>query len=68
MPNLELVKVNLILDGFTQADIRPSTLVTALRDKKKDHFSDFGKTISTIKDYVADFLHIILEDKTTLKI
>lgn len=35
-PNLESVKANLIEDGFAREDLRPSTLVSALRDEKKD--------------------------------
>lgn len=39
-----------------QADLRPSTLVSALRDEKKDHLSGLGKAISTIKDHIVDSL------------
>lgn len=54
----------MVLDGFAQADLRPSTLVSALRDEKKDHLSGLGKAASTIKDYVNASLHPILEGKT----
>lgn len=56
-PNLESVKANLILDGFAKADLSPSTLVSALRDEKKDHLSGLGKAVSIIKDHVVDSLH-----------
>ena len=36
-PNLESVRATLIEDGFARADLRPSTLVSTLRDEKKDH-------------------------------
>lgn len=49
-PNLESVKATLILDGFAQADLRPSTLLSALRDEKEDHLDDSGKSSGTIKD------------------
>ena len=64
IPNLESVKANLILDGFAQADLRPSTLVSALRDEKKDHLSGLGKAASTIKDHVNASFHPILQEKT----
>lgn len=64
MPILESVKANLILDGFAQADLRPSTLVSALREKKKGHISGLGKAASTIKDHVNSSLFPILKGKT----
>lgn len=63
-PNLESIKANLILDGFAPVDLRPSTLVSALRDEKKDHLSGLGKAVSTVKDHVADSLHPLLLGKT----
>ena len=68
MPNLKLVKTNLILDRFAQADLRQSILVLALRDKKKGYLSGLGKAISTIKEYVANLLHFFLKEKTTPEI
>lgn len=65
---MESVKVNLIHDGFAQADLTPSTLVFALRDKKKDYLSSLGRATSTIKDYVNASLYPILERKTPPKI
>lgn len=64
MPKLESVKANLILDSFALADLRPSTLVSALRDEKKDHLSGLGKAASTIKDHINTSLHPILQEKT----
>lgn len=49
MSNLELMKANLILDRFTQADLRPSTLVLTLRDEKKNHLSSLGKATALSK-------------------
>lgn len=63
-PNLESVKANLILDGFAQADLGPSTLVSALRDEKKDHLSGLGKAVSTIKDHTVASLHPLFLGKT----
>lgn len=56
-PNLESVKAYLILDEFAKADLSPSTLVSALRDEKKDHLSGLGKAVSIIKDHVVDSLN-----------
>lgn len=67
MLNLKSVKVNLILDRFAQADLRPSILVSALRDKKKNYFSGLGKAINIIKKYIADFLDSLLKKKTILE-
>ena len=64
IPNFELVKVNFILDSFAQADLRPSTLVSALRNEIKDHLSGLGKAASTIKDHVNASFHPILQGKT----
>lgn len=43
-PNLESVKANL--------DLRPSTLLSALRYEKEDHLDDSGKSSGTIKDQI----------------
>lgn len=63
MPNLASVKANLILDGFAQADLRPSTHASAMRDEKKDHLSGLGKASSAIKDHVNSSLHPLLQGK-----
>ena len=68
MPNFKLVKANLILDEFAQAYLRPSTLASALRDKKKDYLNGLEKAISTIKNYMTNLLHPLLEEKIILKI
>lgn len=62
MPNLESLKVNLILDRFAQANLRPSNLISGLRDKKKNYLNNLEKAISTIKDYVNNSLHPLLEE------
>ena len=62
--NLKSVKANLILDRFAQADFRPSTLISALKDEKKNYFSGLGKAISTIKNHMAHLLHLFLKERT----
>ena len=61
------MKTNLILDRFAKVHLRSSTLVSALKNKKKNYFSGLKKTISTIMDYMADLLHSFLEEKTVSK-
>ena len=68
MSNPESVKANLILDRFTQANLRLSTLVLVLRNEKNDHLSCLKKTISTIKDHVVDSLHFFLKKKIVSEI
>lgn len=67
MPNLESIKTNLILDKFAQVDLRSSTLIFTLKNKKKDYFNDFGKAISIIKNYIVNLLHLFLKKKTIFK-
>ena len=45
--------------------MRPSTLVSALRDKKKDHFIALTKNAGLIKELVDKSLHSLLNNKTT---
>ena len=68
MPNLKLMKSNLILYEFAWAELRLSTLVSALKDEKKGYLSGLRKAISIIKDYVVDLLHPFLEKKTAPEI
>lgn len=57
MPNLKLVKTNPILDKSVQANLRSSTLIAALRNKTKNHYSDLRNIISIIKNYITDLLY-----------
>lgn len=63
-PNLESVRAILIEDGFVAVDLRPSTLVSALRDEKKDHFIALTKSAGLILEMVDKSLHPLLDDKT----
>ena len=63
-PNLESVRATLIEDGFAAADLRPSTLVSALRDEKKDHLIALTKSAGLIKELVDKSLHPLLNNKT----
>ncbi len=63
-PNLESVRATFIEDGFAPADLRPSTLVSALRDEKKDHFIALTKSAGLIKELVDKSLHPPLNNKT----
>ena len=66
--NLELLKTNLILHRFVQADPRPSTLMSVMKDIKKDYFSCYGKVISTVKGNLANFLYPFFDNKIVPKI
>lgn len=68
MPNLELVKANCILDGFTQIELKSSILVSILMDEKKNYLHDFRKAISIIKDHVANLLYLFFKEKTASEI
>ena len=63
-PNLESVRATLIEDGFAAADLRPSTLVSALRDEKKDHLTALTKSAGLIKELVDKSLYLLLNNKT----
>ena len=63
-PNLESVRATLIEDRFAPADLRPSTLVSALRDEKKDHLIALTKSAGLIKELVDKSLHPLLNNKT----
>lgn len=60
--------VTLIEDGFALADLRPSTLVAALRDEKKDHFVGLTKSAGLIKELVDKSLHLLLSNKSASEI
>lgn len=63
-PNLESVRATLIEDGFAAADLRPATLVAALRAEKKDHLAALTKSAGLIKELVDKSLHSLLHNKT----
>ena len=67
-PNMESVRATLIEDGFAAVDLRPSTLVAALRDEKKDHFIALTKSASLIQEMVDKNVHPLLNDKTAAEI
>ena len=60
-PNLDSVRATL---GFADADLRPSTLVSALRDEKKDHFMALRKSVGLILELVDKILHPLLNNKS----
>ncbi len=66
-PNLNSVRATLIEDGFAEADLRPSTLVSALKDKKKDHIIALAKSAEIIKELVYKSLHSLLNNKTVVE-
>lgn len=63
-PNLDSVRATLIEDGFAAADLRPSTLVSALRDEKKDHFIALTKSAGLILELVDKSLQPLLNNKS----
>ena len=62
--NLDSVQTTLIEDGYAQADLRPSTLGSALRDEKKDYLTRFTKSAGIIQELVNKNLRPLLNDKT----
>lgn len=62
--NLDFVWATLIEDGFAAVDLRPSTLVSALRDEKKDYLNTLTKSAGLIKELVDRSLHPLLHEKT----
>lgn len=50
------------------ADLRPSTLVSALRDEKKDYLTALTKSAGIIKELVDKSLHPLLNNKTAAEI
>ena len=64
-PNLESVCAILIEDGFAAVDLRPATLVAALRDKKKDYLIGFTKSAGLIKELLDKSLQPLLNNKST---
>ena len=65
--NLESVWATLIEDAFAAADLRPLTLVSALRDEKKDQLIALTKSAGLIKELVDKNLHPPLNNKTAAK-
>lgn len=63
-PNLDSMRETIIQDGFAQADLRPSTLVSALRDEKKDYLTGLTKSAGIIQELVNKNLHALLNGKT----
>lgn len=55
-------------DKFAIADLRLSTLVLALIDKKKDHFMALTKNARLILELVDKNLHPLLNNKSAAKI
>lgn len=45
-------------------DLRPLTLVSALRDEKKDHLTALTKSAGLIKELIDKSLHPLLNNKT----
>ena len=68
MLNFRSIKVNLILNGFAQANLRYNILVSILKDKKKDYFNGLGKTASTIKDHINSSFNLISKEITPSEI
>lgn len=54
----------MIADGFVKQNLPTSTLVTELRDEKKDHLRAFTKSTGLIKEFVDKSLHPLLHEKT----
>ena len=47
-----------------EVDLKPSTLVSALRDEKKDQINALIKSAGIIKELVNKSLHPLLKNKT----
>lgn len=67
-PNLKLVCNTLIKDCFAVANLKPATLVAALKDKKKDYLIGLTKGTDLIKKLVDKNLYSLLNNKSAAKI
>lgn len=54
-------------DEFMLVDLRPATLIAALKDEKKDYLIGLTKSIGLIKELVNKSLHPLLNDKSAVK-
>ncbi len=63
-PNLKSVRATLIKEGFTMEDLRPATLVAALRDEKKDYHVGLTKSAGLIRELVDKTIHPLLNNKS----
>lgn len=55
----------LIEDCFAAADLRHSTLVSSLKDEKKDHINALARSKRIIRELVDKSLHHLLNNKTS---
>lgn len=67
-PTLELIQIVLIKKGFILEDLRLTTLMAALRDKKKDYYIAFTKNEGLIKELIDKGLYPLLNDKNIAEI
>ncbi len=67
-PNLDPVRATLIEDGFAAVDLKSSTLISALRDEKKDHINALAMSAGIIKELVDKSLYLWLNHKTAAEI
>ncbi len=67
-PNLDFLRGTLIEDDFAKTDIRLSTLVSALRDEKKDYLTGLTKSAGIIQEPVNKNLHPLLNGKTAQEV
>ncbi len=64
-PNLQSIRTSLIADGFAANDLKTATLVSALRNEKKEYTLALTKSAGIIKELVDKSLHPLLNDKSS---
>lgn len=65
--NLESIYTALIADGFITNDLKTATLVSVLRDKKKEYTLTLTKNASIIKELMDKSLYSFLDKKSSAK-
>lgn len=67
-PTLESVRVTFIKKGFMLKDLRSVTLVSALRDEKKNYYIGLTKSAGQIKVFVDKSVYLLVNNKSAAKI
>lgn len=65
---MQSIHIILIADGFAVNDLKIATLVSTLRDKKKEYTLILIKSIDIIKKLVDKSLYPLFDNKSTAEI
>lgn len=66
-PNLGTICAALIADGFVVNNLKTITLVSALKDKKKEYNLALTKSARLIKELVDRSFYLLLDDKSFIE-